>query len=203
MACCPFHDDKHPSMKVDRRFHRFGCQADGDVIDFTARLFGLNKKEAALKLAEDFSVRYDAKGHDPPRRRPVSRKISEELLEVLGIGEREQAGIPLLLALLLLQYLQIIIAAGACCTEQQKQENDARDAPSMAFLLGLRAIGLCAWSVWGNGRRSIGHGFLHGLQWGGAVGANRSRFHHIFVAVGTLPDISAYRYTAMWACSSQ
>ena len=55
-------------------------------------------------------------------------KISEELLEVLGIGEREQAGIPLLLALLLLQYLQIIIAAGACCTEQQKQENDARDA---------------------------------------------------------------------------
>ena len=79
MACCPFHDDKHPSMKVDRRFHCFGCQADGDVIDFTARLFGLNKKEAALKLAEDFSVRYVAKGHDPPRRRPVKRKISEEL----------------------------------------------------------------------------------------------------------------------------
>ena len=79
MACCPFHDDKHPSMKVDRRFHCFGCQADGDVIDFTARLFGLNKKEAALKLAEDFSVHYDAKGHDPPRRRPVRRKISEEL----------------------------------------------------------------------------------------------------------------------------
>ena len=79
MACCPFHDDKHPSMKVDRRFHCFGCQADGDVIDFTSRLFGLNKKEAALKLAEDFSVSYDAKGHDPPRRRPVKRKISEEL----------------------------------------------------------------------------------------------------------------------------
>ena len=79
MACCPFHDDKHPSMKVDRRFHCFGCQADGDVIDFTARLFGLSNKEAALKLAEDFSVRYDAKGHDPPRKRPVKRKISEEL----------------------------------------------------------------------------------------------------------------------------
>ena len=36
-------------------------------------------KRQALKLAEDFSVRYDAKGHDPPRRRPVKRKISEEL----------------------------------------------------------------------------------------------------------------------------
>ena len=33
-------------MKVDRRFHCFGCQADGDVIDFTARLFGLSGKEA-------------------------------------------------------------------------------------------------------------------------------------------------------------
>ena len=42
---CPFHDDRNPSMKVDRRFHCFGCQADGDVIDFAARLFDLNLKE--------------------------------------------------------------------------------------------------------------------------------------------------------------
>ena len=75
MACCPFHDDKHPSMKIDHRFHCFGCQADGDVIDFTARLFSLSSKEAALKLAEDFSVHYDAKGHDPPRRRRMKRGI--------------------------------------------------------------------------------------------------------------------------------
>ena len=73
MACCPFHDDKHPSMKIDHRFHCFGCQADGDVIDFTARLFSLSSKEAALKLAEDFSVHYDAKGHDPPRDRKSTR----------------------------------------------------------------------------------------------------------------------------------
>ena len=32
------------------------AQADGDVIDFTACLFGLNSKEAALKLAEDESA---------------------------------------------------------------------------------------------------------------------------------------------------
>ena len=24
MCVCPFHDDKNPSMKVDRRFHCFG-----------------------------------------------------------------------------------------------------------------------------------------------------------------------------------
>ena len=27
MAVCPFHNDKNPSMKLDRRFHCFGCQA--------------------------------------------------------------------------------------------------------------------------------------------------------------------------------
>ena len=54
MACCPFHDDKHPSMKFDRRFHCFGCQADGDVIDFTARLFGLNKKRGGLEAGGGF-----------------------------------------------------------------------------------------------------------------------------------------------------
>lgn len=32
MCKCPFHNDKNPSMKVDKRFHCFGCQADGDVI---------------------------------------------------------------------------------------------------------------------------------------------------------------------------
>lgn len=27
MAVCPFHNDKNPSMKVDKRFHCFACQA--------------------------------------------------------------------------------------------------------------------------------------------------------------------------------
>ena len=61
MARCPFHDDHTPSMKVDARFHCFGCGADGDVIDFAARFFNLNKKEAAEKLARDFGVAYDHK----------------------------------------------------------------------------------------------------------------------------------------------
>ena len=56
MACCPFHDDKNPSMKVDQRFHCFGCGEDGDVIDFTAKLFALSPKEAAEKLAQDFGL---------------------------------------------------------------------------------------------------------------------------------------------------
>ena len=77
MACCPFHDDRHPSMKIDKRFHCFGCQADGDMIDLTARLYGLNNLGAAVKLASDFGISYDNKGRASPR--PVKKKISEEL----------------------------------------------------------------------------------------------------------------------------
>ena len=74
MACCPFHDDRHPSMKVDTRFHCFGCGADGDVIDFTARLYDLSPKEAAEKLAQDFGLSYDSKA---PLRRSYVRQKSE------------------------------------------------------------------------------------------------------------------------------
>ena len=56
MARCIFHDDRNPSMKLDRRYHCFGCQADGDVIDFVGKMFGLTPYEAASKLAMDFDI---------------------------------------------------------------------------------------------------------------------------------------------------
>ena len=58
-ACCPFHSDKTPSCKIDKRFHCFGCGADGDVIDFTSRLFGIGNLDAARKLASDFKIPYE------------------------------------------------------------------------------------------------------------------------------------------------
>ena len=73
MACCPFHDDKNPSMKLNEEyFYCFGCGATGDVIDFTARLYNLSPKEAAEKLAQDFCLAYDSQA--PPRRRYVRQK---------------------------------------------------------------------------------------------------------------------------------
>ena len=77
MACCPFHDDRNPSLKVDKRFHCFGCQADGDVIDFVARLYGLPGLEAAKKLAADFGISYDSRGRASPK--PARRSLSAEL----------------------------------------------------------------------------------------------------------------------------
>ena len=57
MTCCPFHKDRHPSLKLNEDyFFCFGCGASGDVIDFTARLFGISLKNAATKLAADFGI---------------------------------------------------------------------------------------------------------------------------------------------------
>ena len=57
MACCPFHNDRHPSLKLNEEyFFCFGCGAKGDVIDFVARLFDLSSYEAAQKLAVDFGL---------------------------------------------------------------------------------------------------------------------------------------------------
>ena len=62
MTCCPFHEDRHPSMKLNEDyFFCFGCGASGDVIDFTARLFGISLKDAARKLSADFGISADAK----------------------------------------------------------------------------------------------------------------------------------------------
>ena len=57
MTCCPFHEDRHPSMKLNEDyFFCFGCHASGDVIDFTTRLFGLSPYAAAQKLETDFGI---------------------------------------------------------------------------------------------------------------------------------------------------
>ena len=57
MACCPFHNDRHPSLKLNEDyFFCFGCGAKGDVIDLVARLFNLSNYEAAQKLASDFGL---------------------------------------------------------------------------------------------------------------------------------------------------
>lgn len=59
MCRCPFHEDKTPSMKLDRRYYCFGCGVTGDVIDFVSQLRGIGSKEAAILLAQDFAIPYE------------------------------------------------------------------------------------------------------------------------------------------------
>ena len=57
MTCCPFHEDRNPSLKLNEDyFFCFGCGAKGDVIDLVARLFDLSSYEAAQRLAADFGL---------------------------------------------------------------------------------------------------------------------------------------------------
>ena len=77
MICCPFHNDKHPSMQVDRRYFCFGCGAKGDAVDFVANYYGLSLKEAAEKIASDFALTYDNTGYSEGVRKPIAAKRSE------------------------------------------------------------------------------------------------------------------------------
>ena len=56
---CPFHRDRHPSMKIyphDRGYYCFACGEGGDVVTFVSRLYNLKNEEAARKLIGDFSL---------------------------------------------------------------------------------------------------------------------------------------------------
>lgn len=54
-CCCPVHDEKTPSCKIDpekQLWYCFGCGAGGDVFDFIMKVDGLEFPDAVLKLAE-------------------------------------------------------------------------------------------------------------------------------------------------------
>ena len=58
MACCPFHNDNTPSMKIyETNYFCFGCGATGDCTGFVAKLFNISQLEAAKKISYDFGLR--------------------------------------------------------------------------------------------------------------------------------------------------
>ena len=79
MASCPFHNDRIPSMKVDKRFHCFGCGADGDVIDFVSRLYGISSLEAAQKIASDFGISYDRNPKKVTQKKAIRKKTDAQI----------------------------------------------------------------------------------------------------------------------------
>ena len=87
MCSCPFHEDRHPSMKLNERyFYCFGCGATGDVIDLVARLFDLSSYEAAQKLVQDFGIGPDkppAAAALPKPERPLLKAYRQEEVRCL------------------------------------------------------------------------------------------------------------------------
>ncbi len=59
MAVCPFHEEKTPSMSVDRArglYHCFGCGKGGDLFSFVQETQGLNFRESLEVLARKSGV---------------------------------------------------------------------------------------------------------------------------------------------------
>ena len=84
MVCCPFHSDSDPSMKLnDTYYYCFGCGANGDAIDLTAKLFDLTPRQAAEKLASDFGLDPDK----PPAKLfdLTPRQAAEKLASDFGL----------------------------------------------------------------------------------------------------------------------
>ena len=89
MTCCPFHNDRHPSLKLNEDyFFCFGCGAKGDVIDLVARLFDLSSFEAAQKLAQNFGIDPDkppAAIALPKPKRPLLTAYRQEEMRCLRV----------------------------------------------------------------------------------------------------------------------
>lgn len=82
MTCCPFHNDRHPSLYVsDDHYHCFACGEHGDVIDLTAKLFDLRLYDAARKLASDFHLAPDKPLPEAIRRKKKHKTKAQQLRE--------------------------------------------------------------------------------------------------------------------------
>ena len=84
MVRCPFHDDRHPSFKLNPDFYYcFGCGARGDVIDLVAGLFHLSPYDAARKIAADFGI-----DPDKPPEAAVLAKPRHPMIKAFRDDER-------------------------------------------------------------------------------------------------------------------
>lgn len=82
-ALCPFHDEKTPSLiiqKGDSHYHCFGCGAHGDAIQFLMTHLKMNFVEAVENLAERFHVQLE-EGKNEQKSKSTPKILLKELLD--------------------------------------------------------------------------------------------------------------------------
>ncbi len=92
LACCPFHDDRSPSLVVypDQTFHCFGCSAHGDVIDYVAREHHVDVGEAIRVLTGGHAPRLDQADVEQRRRDREHREAGQAKREADAIQSARQ-----------------------------------------------------------------------------------------------------------------
>lgn len=88
MACCPFHDDHHPSMKIDTNYYCFSCRAKGDAVAYVAQMYGLSQYEAAKKINEDFGIGIKYENQKKYQPNPEAVRQMKERERIIRIRER-------------------------------------------------------------------------------------------------------------------
>jgi DNA primase len=79
---CPFHDEKTPSLiiqKGDSHYHCFGCGAHGDAIQFLMTHLKMSFTEAVENLAERFSVQLEEEQNDNRPKGPPKAALKDAL----------------------------------------------------------------------------------------------------------------------------
>ena len=88
MCRCPFHGEKHPSMKIyeDNSYYCFACGAHGDVISWVQNMDGLNFPQAVEKLANMAGIMPE---EEKPRKPFNPEKMAIERLKALKEAQSE------------------------------------------------------------------------------------------------------------------
>jgi DNA primase len=87
IGCCPFHEDKTPSLVITpskNLFHCFGCGAAGDVIAWVQKIEGVSFKHAVELLRHDYQPLAAKENQQPsaassPPKRATTRKLDNPL----------------------------------------------------------------------------------------------------------------------------
>ena len=75
VACCPFHNEKNPSLIISPSkgiWHCFGCGAGGDIFAFVTQFENTTKQEALIKLAKKAGIDLDKYKTRPNHNSPSS-----------------------------------------------------------------------------------------------------------------------------------
>lgn len=79
-CCCPIHEEKSPSCKIDpatQLWHCFGCGVGGDVFSFIMQADDLSFPEAARKLADRAGIHIRESNFDTGARKGYKSRLKE------------------------------------------------------------------------------------------------------------------------------